>query len=70
MRVRFTGEQFDRGSALPSYTTVEASAWARLPRRMTATARATNLGDAQYRERTSVIGPGRTISLGLEGVFD
>ncbi len=70
VRVRFSGEQFDRGTALPSYTTVEASAWARLPGRMTATARATNLGDVGYRERTSVIGPGRTVSVGLEGVFD
>ena len=69
-RVRYLGAVTDRETTLEGHTTLDASAWARVTPRVTATLRLENLADARFHERSMVYAPGRVIAFSVEGTWD
>jgi outer membrane receptor protein involved in Fe transport len=67
---RYVGERVDMSRTLSPYFQVEASAWARITRELRATLRAGNALDEIYRERADTYGPGRSVSLQLDGLWE
>ncbi len=68
-RVQYVGSQIDRQDELPSYTTAELSAYARIAD-LTGSVKVGNVLDDQYAIRTGgVYGPGRFVELSLQGVW-
>jgi outer membrane receptor protein involved in Fe transport len=69
LRVRYVGDRMDRDASLAPYVLVDASAFARIERRLTVAARVDNLLDARYALRAGLAAPGITASLTLEGTW-
>lgn len=68
-RVRTIGARQDGGAELAAYTTLDASAWARLgPAQLGL--RGDNLTNTHYEARAGVPGFGRTLSVTLEGTLE
>lgn len=68
--VRVVGERTDQGQRLEPYPELEGSAWVRVTRDLRATVRASNATDERYRDRADTLAAGRTVSLGLDGVWE
>jgi outer membrane receptor protein involved in Fe transport len=68
-RARYLGARSDNGTDLAAVTTVDATAFVRVDE-LRVTLRAENLLDNAYEIRAGVLGFGRTLFLGLEGVLE
>lgn len=67
VRLRYQSRQNDRGAVLAAGTLLDLSAWARLTRDLTATARVDNAVDRDYQDRAGVAAPGRVLLLAIQG---
>jgi hypothetical protein len=71
LRLRYTGEQRDQQEILPDHTLLEASSYLRFTTALMATLRVDNLLDHRYLDRRGgVMGPGRVVMFGLQGLWE